>query len=41
MDSDPFPIKSIDFALKMGSGEFHWVERVGGINVGVVKAQID
>ena len=33
---DPFPIKIIIFPLKMGFGEFQWVERVGGIILGVV-----
>ena len=38
---DPFPIKKLIFQLKMGFGGFHWVDMVPGINMGVVKAQVD
>ena len=38
---DPFPIKTHIFQLKNRFWWFHWVERVGGINVGGVKCQID
>ena len=33
---DPFPIKSIDFELKMGFKGCQWVDMVGGIILGVV-----
>ena len=38
---DPFPIKTIIFQLKNRFWGFHWVERVGGIQGGGVKCQID